>query len=64
MIDSLAEEKQAPGGLVVEASPAGWKDVLRGSGSGPGARRGSMVAGGDGRGVDSLMVFPGVPGPL
>jgi hypothetical protein len=29
MIDSLAEEEQAAGVWVVEAPPAGWKDVLR-----------------------------------
>jgi hypothetical protein len=28
-IDSLLEEEQAAGALVVEARPAGWKDVLR-----------------------------------
>ena len=45
MIDSLAEEEQAPGALVVEARPAGWKDVLRGIWIGP-----SSAAGTDGRG--------------
>jgi hypothetical protein len=29
MIDSLAEEDQAAGALVIEARPVGWKDVLR-----------------------------------
>ena len=64
MIDSLAEVELAPGATVIEARPADWKDVLRGSGSDPGARSEPIVAGGDGRGLDSLIVFPGVPGPL